>query len=78
MTVTPGADADTFDLVATWQKTATAIAASEMATQFGYVLNVTAPPGRALGVPAAGTVTLSGRTNPGPAGRASAVVFTAS
>jgi len=56
--------AKTFTLIATWKKTAPAVKLSDLGTTFGYELTVTPPKGVFSDPPAAGTVTLTGGSDP--------------
>jgi hypothetical protein len=52
-----------FDLTVEWSKPDTNLTPATMATSFNYEINVAAPSGGSLGVPAAGSTTLSGGAN---------------
>ena len=73
-TVSTVSTAQGFDLTVKWTKTMPGITAAGLAAQFDYVIDVKPLPGRPLGLPAAGTVTLAGGADAGPAARAAAVV----
>jgi hypothetical protein len=70
------ATASTFDLVAVWSKSADKLAPTDVVTQFGYELAVTAPPGGLL-TPNVATIGLAGGSEPVGAVTAKATLIAA-
>lgn len=69
------AEAGTFTLAATWEKTVTGLKAGALAGSFDYAVKITPAPGGGPLVPAPGAVRLSGGSDAAEAAPAAATVF---